>query len=114
MERFCRGEQKAASAGRLEELVLSVFLLSLAVLVSLFSLTGSLGFIVIPPISWDFPDFPQTPNDKKAKLLGKVCKEIDSPETESRISGYKGTARAVLVSERDSISHVTGIFTFYN
>ena len=85
VERFCIGEQKASSVGRLKELVLSVFLLSLAVLVSLFSLTGSLGFIVIPSISWDFPDFPQTPNDKKAKLLGNVCKEIDSPETESRI-----------------------------
>ena len=42
VERSCRGEQKAASSGKLEELVLFVFLLSL---VSLFFLTGSLTCI---------------------------------------------------------------------
>ena len=34
------------------------------------------GLYFIPPISWGFSDFPQTPNDKKAKLSGNVCKEI--------------------------------------
>ena len=72
MERFCRDEQKAASTGRLEELVLFVFLLSL---VSCFSLTGNLGFALSlqsPGASQIF----QTANDKKAKLSGNVCKEM--------------------------------------